>query len=60
MGVSKDTVHLLVSQKMLKDEYKDPDVLPKANKTDMAGMMEAIKLPSIMSCCYKSASCIHQ
>ena len=28
---------LLVGQKMLKDEYKDPDMMPKLNKADMAG-----------------------
>ena len=42
-GVNEDTVHLLAAQKELKDEYKDPDMLPKINKSDMAGMMEAIK-----------------
>ena len=34
----KGTVHLLASQKNLEDEYKDPNVLPKINKSDMAGM----------------------
>ena len=43
MGVHEDTVCLLARQKKLKDEYKDPDVLPKINKSDMAGMMEAIE-----------------
>ena len=33
-------MHLLAAQKMLKNEYKDPDVLPKVNKADMAGTME--------------------
>ena len=41
--VHEDTVHLLAGQKRLKDEYKDPDVLPKINKSDMTGMMEVIK-----------------
>ena len=27
----------------LKDEYKDPDMLPKVNEEDMEGMIEAIK-----------------
>ena len=39
----EDTVHLLVGQKKLEDEYKDPDELPKISKSDMAGMMEANK-----------------
>ena len=43
MGVNKDTVCLMTSQKKLKDEYKDPDMLPKIDKSDMAGTMEAIK-----------------
>ena len=34
---------LMIGQKKLKDKYKDPNVLPKMNKSDMAGMMEAIK-----------------
>ena len=33
----------MTGQKKLKDDYKDPDMLPKINKSDMAGMMEAIK-----------------
>ena len=36
-------MHLLAVQKKLKDEYKDPDVLPKINKSDIVGMMETIK-----------------
>ena len=43
MGVDEDTVCLLAGQKRLKDEYKDPYMLPKINKADMAGMMESIK-----------------
>ena len=43
MGVSEDTGHLLVGQKRLEDDYKDPDILPKVNKTDMEGRMEAIE-----------------
>ena len=39
----EDTVHLQAGQKKLKNEYKDPDMLPKVNKSDMAGTMEAIK-----------------
>ena len=42
-GVNEDTVCLMTGQKKLKDEYKYPDVLPKVNKSDMAGTMEAIK-----------------
>ena len=34
---------LLAGQKKLEDEYKDPDVLLKINKSDMAGMMESIE-----------------
>ena len=43
MGVCKNTVHLLAGQKRIKDKYKDPDMLPKVNKVDMAGRMESIK-----------------
>ena len=32
------------------DEDKDPNVLPKINKSDMAGMMEAIE-ENLRSCC---------
>ena len=39
----ENTVHMLAGQKKLEDAYKDPDVLPNINKSDMAGMMEAIK-----------------
>ena len=41
--MNKETVHFLVGQKNLQDEYKDPDVLPKTNKSDMAGMMQSMK-----------------
>ena len=41
-GVQEDIVHLLAGQKRLKDDYKDPDVLPEINKSDMAGKIEAI------------------
>ena len=43
MGKHEDTVHLLAEQKKLDDEQKDPDILPKINNSDMAGMMEFIK-----------------
>ena len=39
-GVHEDTVHLLAGQKKPKDKYKDPDVLPKINKSDMAKAIE--------------------
>ena len=39
----EDTVCLLAGQKRPKDNYKDPDMLPKINKSYMAGTMEAIK-----------------
>ena len=42
-GVHKDTVNLLARQMRLKADYKDPYMLLKVNKTDMAGTMEAIK-----------------
>ena len=32
-----------MGQNGLEDDYKDSDVVPKVNKTDMAGMTEAIK-----------------
>ena len=41
--MNKDTLHLMTGQKKLKDEYKDPNVLTKINKSEMAGMMEAIE-----------------
>ena len=43
MEVDEGTVCILAGQKKLEDEYKDPYVLPKINKSDMAGMMESIK-----------------
>ena len=43
MGVHEDIVHLLAGQKRLEDDYKDPDVLPRINKSDMAGTKEAIE-----------------
>ena len=36
-GVNEEMVCFLVSQKKLKDEYKDPNVLLKINKSDMVG-----------------------
>ena len=42
MKVQKDTVYKVEGQKKVKDEYKDPEVLPKVNKVDMIGAMEAI------------------
>ena len=38
----EDTVHL-VYQRRLKDEHKDPDVLPKVNKASMTEIIEVIK-----------------
>ena len=43
MRVNEDTLHLMTGQKKLEDKYKDPKVLPKINKSDMAGTVEAIK-----------------
>ena len=34
---------MLPGHKRLKDELKDPHVLPKVNKADMKGTMESIK-----------------
>ena len=42
MGVNEDIIHLLTGQKRLKCKYKDQD-MPKDNKADVAGMIEAIK-----------------
>ena len=50
MIVHEDTMHLLAGEKKLEDKYKDPDVLPKINTYDMAGMMDAIK-EYLRSCC---------
>ena len=33
----------MAGQKWLKNDYKDPDMLPKVNKADMAGTIDAIK-----------------
>ena len=49
MGVDEGTVPFLVGQKKLEDKYKDPNVLPRINKCDMAGTIEFIKY--IRSCC---------
>ena len=43
MGVRESTVHLWADQMRLEDEYRDPNMLPKVNKADMAGMIEAFK-----------------
>ena len=43
MEEDKGTVHFLAGQKKFKDEYKDPDVLLKINKSAMAGMVESIE-----------------
>ena len=43
LDLHEDSVNLLTGQERLEDEYKDPDVLPKVNKVDMAGLMESIK-----------------
>ena len=43
MGVNGGTVCLSVGQTKLNNEYKDPDVLSKINKSDLAGTMESIK-----------------
>ena len=43
MIVQEDIVHMLAGQRRLEDGYKDPDILPKVNKTDMAGTMMSIK-----------------
>ena len=32
MGVHEDTVHLLAGQKRLKDDFKDPDMMPRPLK----------------------------
>ena len=43
MRVNEDKVHVLAGKEKLKDKYKDPNMLSTINKSDMAGMMEAIK-----------------
>ena len=43
MEVDEGIVCLLVGQKKLEDEYKDTNVLPKINKSDMAETMGSIK-----------------
>ena len=44
-------MHLLAAEKMLKDEYKDLDMLPKVHKTDIEGTMESIK--EYLRSCYE-------
>ena len=39
----EDTVCKLVGKKKLGDKYNDSDLLPKINKANTVGMMEAIK-----------------
>ena len=36
MGVNEETLLLMAGQKKLEDEYKDPNVLLKINKSDIA------------------------
>ena len=43
MGKNEETVHILLDQKKLKDEYKDPNMLLKINESDTARTMESIK-----------------
>ena len=43
MGVHQNTVCLLAGQKKLEDEYKDPDMLPKINKSDMTEQLRPLK-----------------
>ena len=43
MGVNEYILCLMTGQKKLKDEYKDPNMLPKIIKSNMAGTIEAIK-----------------
>ena len=56
MGVCEDTTYLLAGQKRPKDHYKDPNVLLKVYKANMAGTVEAIK----ESCCsdVRAPACI--
>ena len=41
--VQEDTLCLLAGQKRLKDEEKDHNLLPKINKSDVVGTIEAIE-----------------
>ena len=43
MEVQEDTLYLLAGQKKFKDEYKNPDMLPKIKKSYIAEMIEAIE-----------------
>ena len=56
--VNEETVHFLADQKKLEDEYKDPDVLLKINKSYMAGMMESIE-EYFRACCGVITFSIH-
>ena len=39
----EETLHLPAGQKKLKDDYRDPYMLPKINESDMAEVMEAME-----------------
>ena len=41
--VQEGTVHLQTGQKQLEENYKYPDMMPKVDKVDMAGMLKANK-----------------
>ena len=57
MGNSEDTVCFLAEQKWFKDKYKDPAVLPKLSKDDMAGTMKVIN--NLRSChCVIKMPCV--
>ena len=43
MEEDEGTVCLMTGQKKLKDQYKNPSMLPKINKSDVAGMMETME-----------------
>ena len=53
--VDEGTVCLFAVQKKLEYEYKDPNVLLKINKSEMAGMMESIEEYPRSHCCIVKA-----
>ena len=50
--MNEKTVHQLAGHKKLEDEYVDPNMLPKINKSDIAGMMEAMEKHPRLHCAY--------
>ena len=55
MGVNKETVHFLVGQKKLEDDYKHADMLPNIGRNN--GVHQGI--PQGMSWCHPGTFSVH-